>query len=382
MKKSSNFNKAFELIETLSQEERDEIVRGIMTMFAKDKSCKEVARRSRTGCDSIVIEATPGRPNCPHCGAKSSLGFIVKKGMHNGVQRYQCKSCGVKFVSTTNTVFSHTHKDADTWRKFIEMTISGASIRDCAEECGLCIQTAFNWRHKVLNAFVVNQEAIKMYGNIEVDEMLLALSYKGNHVQGGFGARKVTPGVINDMPRKSYKRGSDNKSKSSKDKACIFCMVEDGNKTFYAAVPGVGFMTEPMLDATVGKHVNKEKAMVLADSYKTTRKYLESKGYKHTILLSNTTNNLNGHKPEIKGELHIQHVNSMHQHIRTFLRPYCGVSSKYLENYMALFTWLKNISASKQRKTAKKISVIRAATPDCYITCKHVYNRPAVPKCA
>lgn len=376
MKSNRNFNSLLEIVKGLPQNEQAALVEQIMGMMSETPSAKTDT------CHELVTEANPEMPDCPHCAAKASLGYVVKHGKRNGVQRYWCKACGKHFFPSTNTTFSRTRKNADAWRKFIQMTISGASLRACAEECDLCYQTAFDWRHKVLNAFVENQKATNMTGTVEVDEMLIPISYKGNHIQGGFLYRRKEPGAINDMPRKGYKRGTDNISRSSKDKACVFCMVEDGSKAFYAAVPGVGYMNESMLNHTVGKHVNKETAMMLADDYNITRKYFENNGYQHTILLSNTSDNPHDHKPEVKNGLHIQHVNAMHHHIRTFLKPYCGVSSKYLEHYMALFVWLKNIKATKQRKTVDKVSVARAATPDCYITSSQLHGRPAVPACA
>lgn len=249
-------------------------------------------------------------------------------------------------------------------------------------ECGIAHQTAHNWRHKILHVFEQNQMATKMTGTVEVDEMLIPLSYKGNHIQGGFGARKKTPEAINDMPRDAYKRGTDNLSRSPKEKACVFCMVENGNKSFYASVPGVGYMNEDMLNHTVGKHIVKESAMMLADNCRTTHNYLEFNGYQHTILASNTSANPNEHKPEIKDGFHLQHVNAMHRHIRKFLAPYCGISSKYLSHYLALFVWLKSVGVAKQKKTMDKVSVARAATPDCYISCQQLHSRPAVPRCA
>lgn len=381
MKKNTNYSKVFELINALSAKEKDAFIREIMSMMetpAKNEDdCFEGSR-----CDTLVADVELHRPDCPHCGAKASLGYINKKGMHKGAQRYQCKACGRKFVSTTNTAFARTRKNAETWHKFIEMTITGKSIAACVEECDICTQTAFNWRHKVLNAFVTNQKSTKLTGNVEVDEMMLPLSYKGNHIQGSFGMRKKYSGLINDMPRKAYRRGTDNKSMSSKDKACVFCMVQDNDKGFFAAVPGVGFMNNDMLNATVGQHVDKNTATLLADEYKVTRKYFEDNGYNHVILKSNTSDNPHDHKPEIKDGLHIQHVNAMHRHIRKFLTPYCGVSSKYLENYAALFVWLKNIQVAKQQKTMDRMSIARAATRDCYITGKAILSRPAVPHCA
>lgn len=220
-----------------------------------------------------------------------------------------------------------------------------------------------------------------MAGQIELDEMLVSISYKGNHVRGErFHERRLNAdGSNNNMPRESYKRGSDNTSKSSKDKACVFCMVKNGNEGFFAVVPGVGFMDADKLDATLGKHVKKENSLILADQYKVTGKYLASNNYEHMLLSSNTSDNYNGHKPEIRDDKHLQHVNAMHMHIRRFLRPYCGVSTKYLENYISLFVWLKNVTALKQAKQAQKVSMSRLATSDCYISRKGLEAFPAIP---
>lgn len=159
-------------------------------------------------------------------------------------------------------------------------------------------------------------------------------------------------------------------------------MVQDGNKGFYSAVPGVGFMNKSMLDATIGQHVNREKALILADQYKITKNYLISGEYNHQILTSNTSKNPNEHKPQIKESLHMQHVNAMHRHIRLFLAKYYGVSSKYLENYISLFVWLTTEKNKNQNRKIKNISVGRAAESDCYITKSSLDSRPAIPCCA
>ncbi|MBQ3002169.1 MAG: IS1595 family transposase [Clostridia bacterium] len=323
-------------------------------------------------------------PDCPHCGASAKLGYIIKRGLSsNQAQRYMCKSCKKRFVATTGTVFEKTRKSSDLWEKFIQLTINGKSIKACAEECDITVQTAFTWRHKILNAFRVHQESAMLSGQIEMDEMLIPISYKGNHIKGSFdSARKCGQGIDNNLPRKSFQRGSDNRSMSSKDKACVFCMIKNGNEGFYATVPGIGFMQPQMLDTTVAKHVDKEHAHLLADNYRTTANYLKDNGYSYETLLSNITGNERDHKPEVRDGKHLQHVNAFHHHLRQFLRPYCGVSTKYLENYVSLYIWLKNIAANKQKKQTKKISVSRASTSDCYITRKALEMRPAVPCCA
>ena len=245
MKNVSNLNSLLEVVKGLSEAEQTVLAEQIMNMLSNPNNTKN------NNCSALISENNPHKPDCPYCAAKSTLGCVIKKGNHKGSQRYFCKACGKYFVPTTNTAFAWSRKDANTWRNFIRLTISGESLHICAEECGIAYQTAFTWRHKILNAFVVNQRATKMKGKIEVDEMLIPISYKGNHVWGPFGRRVLEPGGDNGLPRKGYERGTDNRSTSSKEKACVFCMVENGNKGYYAAVPGVGFMNNNMLEITI-----------------------------------------------------------------------------------------------------------------------------------
>ena len=379
MARRSDLNQLMSMLKRIPAGEQKKLVKQIMDMMQTPDGT------DRDNCNRLVKEHTfqNQKPDCPNCKARASQGFVVKKGFKRGDQRYFCKSCGHFFMATTNTAFEGTHKAPSVWEKFIELTISGASIKKCAEECDICVQTAFTWRHKILHTFRLHQESASMSGKIELDEMLLPISYKGNHVQGeSFHQRRLSKSnANNDMPRESYKRGTDNKSISSKSKACVFCMVKNGNEGFYAVVPGVGFMDAAKLDATLGKHVKKENSMILADQYKVTANYLRTNSYDYTLLASNTTKVLHEHKPEIQGDKHLQHVNAMHMHIRRFLRTYCGVSTKYLENYISLFVWLKNVAARKQKKQTRKVSVSLLSASDCYISRKGLEAFPAIPCC-
>ena len=375
---SRKVNQFLNMFQGMSAAEQNKLVEQIFGMMKVP-----VAVSGRQSCDGLIRENENYLPDCPHCKARSDLGFVIRKGYDRGVQRYLCKACGHRFVAASKTAFSGTHKDAEIWRKFIRLTISGATLHECKEECGIAYQTAFTWRHKVLNVFKVNQEATEMRARVEMDEMFIPISYKGNRVKGAIGTRRVRlPGENNGLPRKSFRRGSDNKSASAKTKACVFCMVENGDKAFYASVPGVGAMQPAMLDKTVARHVDKKTALVLVDQYHVTSKYLADNQFRYMTFASNTSDNYHDHKAEIQGDLHIQHVNAMHRHLRAFLRRYCGVSTKYLENYVSLFVWMKNMKAVKQKKKLDELSVRRAATADCYITRKKIEMLPAVPVCA
>ena len=366
-------------LDGLPEKKKKELVKQIMSMI------REHDGNANNRCSSMVKEHTfkTQIPDCPRCKAKADLGNIVRKGYKGGVQRYYCKACGRFFMPTTNTVFAYTHKYADVWEKFIEMTLGGKSLASCAGECKIAIQTAFTWRHKILNSLKLHLNDICLSGNVEMDETLFPISFKGNHIPGGIGANRTLQYFgSNNLPRPSFKRGSDNKSSAAKNKACVVCMTKNGNEGFYAAVPGVGFMKPEMLRKTVCKHVDKENSLMIVDQYKITKNFLEENEYKYVSLLSNVSNNPNDHKPEVREGLHLQHVNALHHHLRLFLAKYSGVSTKYLENYVALYIWLKNVSAIKQKRRTKKVTITQISHAGCGLTHKQLKGLPAVPFCA
>ena len=381
MKQNKKLSSVLATVKTMDMATKKDLVDQIMRLMQMP-SDEEYTSLSAS-CNDLVSEFRGEHPDCPHCQAEGKLGFVVKHGFKNGVQRYYCKVCGKHFVPNTKTVFSGTRKSSDVWEKFIKLTIEGASLHCCAEECNISYQTSFTWRHKILSVFKKAQEKTMMTGKVEMDEMLIPLNFKGNHIKGSdITQRRKGKDVDTRMPRVAFKRGTDRKSKSANDRACVFCMVQNGNKGFYGAVPGVGFMHEDMLDATFNKHVNKDDSVVCVDTYKITSNYLAKNNYKHIVLSSNTSNNHNEHIPEIQGEYHIQHVNAMHRQIRLFLSDYYGVSSKYLENYISLFVWLKNSGAYKRKKKIKETSVGMVASSNCYVSRRELEAMPSIPTCA
>ena len=371
-----NVNELMNLIGELSVDEKKILVEGLLKMMQQPDGGND--------CNHLVAEHVGGRPDCPHCRAKENEKLILKRGKNaNGAQRYFCKSCGKIFVATTNTAFARSRKSADVWRKFIELTISGRSLAYCSQRCKIAYLTAFAWRHKLLDALRTHVQKTKMSGRIEIDETHLPLSYKGNHIKGRPGTPRVRlPGADNGLPRRSFKRGSDNRPRSSKQRACVFCMVGNNGQAFYGAVPGVGFMQPNMLDATLAKVVDKESSVVLADKYNVTNAYLEKNKYLHIILAGNTSDNANDHKPEIQGENHLQHVNAMHRLIKRFLATYCGVSSKYLENYISLYVWIRSLRAKQEEWDIHNKTIALASASNCYISRAELEARPAIPCCA
>ena len=69
---------------------------------------------------------------CPRCG-RSDVQFI-KKGIHGGKQRCQCKGCGRKFTYDTEQITAHSHQSIDAWITVIEDTLSVKALDETAKK--------------------------------------------------------------------------------------------------------------------------------------------------------------------------------------------------------------------------------------------------------
>ena len=56
------------------------------------------------------------------------------------------------------------------WQKYIHCLVEKYSLRKTVKICGICVATAFYWRHKILNALQNMQNEVKLNGIIEADE--------------------------------------------------------------------------------------------------------------------------------------------------------------------------------------------------------------------
>lgn len=58
------------------------------------------------------------------------------------------------------------------------------------------------------------------------------------------------------------------------------------------------------------------------------------------------------------GVYHISHVNSLHSKFRKWMERFNGVATKYLDNYLHWFKWLKAFTTEKDIVKAKHLIVI------------------------
>jgi len=111
---------------------------------------------------------------CPDCNSS----HVIRNGLQNGVQNYLCKNCGRQFRVTTGTFMYGIHH-RDKMLEYIKCMSAGMTLRECAKNVGICLQTSFFWRHRILCALQSFEDNVNFFGVVELEELLMNYSEKG-----------------------------------------------------------------------------------------------------------------------------------------------------------------------------------------------------------
>ena len=271
---------------------------------------------------------------CPHCRSTN----IYRRGQQKGVSMYSCKDCSKWYSETTGTPL-YEIKLKNKWQAYLKCMEQGMPIKKIAKELGICIQTSFDWRHKILSS--LEQFAPKELCNeVECDELEMALSNKGSR----------------NLDRKPRKRGSDFKRNQGKDNLTVVQVVtaveREGGK-YLRAVATKRLSKKDIAEAIGDKLAN--NATLITDkhpSYKAFAK--DNPSLKHKALLAKD------HVDKKDKAIHLQRVNNTHAQLRKFMHPFNGVSSKYLQNYLNWFAYADKIKSSKQTIKQWLIAILLA----------------------
>lgn len=295
---------------------------------------------------------------CPHCGSRSA----VRNGKRNGLQNYKCKDCGKYFSNTTNTIALKSKYGFDTWKQYIECMMMGLSIRKSAANCGISNATAFYWRHKILGALQnITEIKQKLCGIVEADETFFAMSYKGNHSKDGFV-----------MPRKAKKRGSSAKQRGlSHNQVCVPCAV-DRNNGIVAMVSGTGKVSTDKVKAVLENRIV-EYSVLVTDKESSYRRFAQE----NNIELIQ----IKAEQRTYKGIYHIQHVNAFHSHLKAFIRPFQGVSTKHLNNYLVWYAWMQ-MNRELSEESLERNILNSSTSHNFRLLTSEISQKPALPLAA
>ena len=251
---------------------------------------------------------------CPFCGGT----HVVKNGKRaDGTQKYICRECGRNPLATSNSLLCGTHKDLTTWLKFIECELNDESLKQTAEKCGIHLNTALEWRHKLHEAVSNSKKEEQLSGVIEMDETYRTVSYKGNHSKN----KEFT------MPREAHKRGSQiSKRGLSNELLCIPCAVDETGNVIGRSIK-CGAVSYAGLNYLYSKDTITDNSTIVTDSCKA-----------YILLASDCKSKLIqiAAGEHINGEYNIQRVNSFHTSFMTLINyKHRGVSSKHINGYLA-----------------------------------------------
>lgn len=325
---------------------------------------------------------------CPHCGSVK----VIKNGTRNSRQRYFCKDCNKTFGDTNGTVAFRSKLSIAKWIEFIKLTLQGESCRTIARNLGINKQTALHNRYRicdVLRQFVSNQDDFRSLA--ESDEYYYPLSFKDvkdpMFFLGTLGRMPYTHRSVDKRIEYVEKQGFDNDFLQSLDKneeivkgellnyvnkddlgsqekfsnalnrmdtekiiqvlktlneqqqkkrgisnqqvCCLSCV--DTNQNHFLQTVCVGRIQPTHIEKALVPHFSDDTVLV-TDSHRAYRTVAN----KHKIPLKQIPNG-----KHTSGRYSLGHINGYHHNISDFMYLYHGVSSKFLDYYLALFYWIE-----------------------------------------
>lgn len=259
-------------------------------------------------------------PSCPDCQSKN----FRRNGYQKGLQLYLCKDCGRNYRETTGTLVAWLKKP-EKLKPYLRNMLLGYSIRKCASETGISIQTSFDWRHKILAAFGKAHQETKFSGICESDDIFIPYSEKGNK-------------CISRKPRKRGKSIIRNKKQGvSDDQVAIIATVDrQGNQSMM--VSARGRISKKDIEKVLNGKL-KPGTVLCTDSHRSYTAFTNGNNIKHVKIKTSKGN----YK---KGIYHVQHVNQKAADLKKWLSGFNGVSTKYLQNYLNWYALKDKIEKS------------------------------------
>jgi transposase-like protein len=289
------------------------ILRQLTPSQLKAVATEVAALETRLGASAVIEGRFAAGVSCPHCRSESAH----RHGQANGLQRYRCRDCGRTFNALSGTPLSGLHK-REKWLGQAESLRDGRPLRAVAKDLGIHVGTAHRWRHR----FLARPQAAmpeNLVGIAEVDETMFLLSFKG---------QRTLPREARKRGGKAAKRGLSHEQVPvlvARDRAGVTadCVLKATDAATLAAALKPFVSTDVVL-CTDGSGALAAAARRLGVEH-------------HAVNLSAGV--------RVDGAWHIQNVNAYHSRLKTWVRKFNGVATRYLANYLGWFRTLDRTSA-------------------------------------
>lgn len=287
------------------------------------------------------------KPNiCPYCLKETRM---IKKGLLNKKQRYECKECHHKFVYNSKTITSNIKIDKSIFYEIVMDTLEVVAINKTAARLDISPKTVFYNRHKFL-AYIeeyLRTESNVLSGTIEIDEAYFLDSRKG----------------CRNINRKARHRGepSNFRGISHEQISLVTTTDRNGHEIFKAV--SYGKPTSKIIVSIFKDKFNKGSIMYCDGTFI----YDELSKVNGCILKQFKS------YYEYNNVEHLNTVNYIHSLFKKLFRQYRGVSSKYLNRYLSLFNFIRRFT---DMDTNEKLPLLLDDMKwyNIYITYKYIDN--------
>jgi transposase-like protein len=253
---------------------------------------------------------------CPRCNSRD----VVHWGKASALPRYRCKGCRRTFNALTKTPLAGLRMK-DKWPVQAAAMIDGVSIAKAAKRCDVDYTTAFRWRHRFL-ASLAGDKPQALSGIVEGDETFILESFKGKR---------------SGMPRKARKRGGKSAKRGiSAEQIPVLVTRDRQGATTDAVLPKLSRVS---ITAALGGIVTSANEFC-CDGGTAIVAFARRAGIPTHILP------VPGKPNPQAPDFHINNVNAYHGRLKEWLRPFHGVATKNLPNYLG---WRRTLEALGQK---------------------------------
>ena len=274
----------------------------------KAVSAEVTALEDGLGATAIIEGRFAAGAFCPNCHCKR----VYLHGQANGLQRYRCRECLRTFNAVSGTPLSGLHK-REKWSGQAAALQDGRTLRAVAEYLGIHVGTVHRWRHRFLTLpQALQPEAL--VGIAEADETMFLLSFKGQRT----------------LPRKARKRGGKAAKRGLSHEQVPVLVARDRSGVTADCILKA---TDAITMAAALKPFLSTDAVLCTDGSSALAAAARTLGVEHHAV------NLSA-GVRVDGAWHVQNVNAYHSRLKTWVRKFNGVATRYLENYLGWFRTL------------------------------------------
>ncbi|HPS72625.1 MAG TPA: hypothetical protein PLM70_10240 [Bacteroidales bacterium] len=251
---------------------------------------------------------------CPRCGDT----HIILNGKRKDVQNYLCKKCHKNFNEFTGTTIAYIKKK-DLLKPFIHSMLSGDSLYVCSKTHHIAIQTAFDWRHKIIAALIAYTPT-SYQGITEMMVIEKRFSRKGQ------GAKSRNIGQKGKITNPASNKKAESKEKGETQPLSLVA-ISGRTSRFEIKIIQQGPLEMEILEEELGKKLNQVNKLCIEDEV-ILKKFAGKKRISYFVKQQ-------GKKVRGRNKFYnTENIENRYIKMNKFLERFHGVSSSYLQNYL------------------------------------------------